>query len=78
MKRFVKYLFLLQAAVLLTAACGKSAEEEFPGNKGPEQASYEAVSFSYALVPTANGYGIWSCTTVQRLPILTAVPPVAG
>lgn len=57
MKRFVKYLFLLQAAVLLTAACGKSAEDEFPGNKGPEKSFYDAVSFHYALVPSAE----WIC-----------------
>lgn len=59
MKRFFKYLFLLQAAVLLTAACGKSAEEEFPGNKGSLEKTFRASMPSTKVAVDGNHRAIW-------------------
>ncbi len=58
MKRFVKYLFLLQAAVLLTAACGKSAEEEFPGNRGSLEKAFRA-SMPSTKVAVDGNHALW-------------------
>ena len=59
MKRFVKYLFLLQAAVLLTAACSKSAEEEFPGNKGSLEKAFRASMPSTKVDVDGSHRAIW-------------------
>ncbi len=59
MKRFFKYLFLLQAAVLLTAACGKSAEEEFPGNRGSLEKTFRASMPSTKVAVDGNHRAIW-------------------
>ena len=59
MKRFVKYLFLLQAAVLLTAACSKSAEEEFPGNKGSLEKAFRASMPSTKVAVDGDHRALW-------------------
>lgn len=59
MKRFFKYLFLLQAAVLLTAACGKSAEEEFPGNRGSLEKTFRASMPSTKVAVDGSHRAIW-------------------
>lgn len=59
MKRFVKYLFLLQAAVLLTAACGKSAEEEFPGNRGSLEKTFRASMPSTKVAVDDSRRALW-------------------
>ena len=59
MKRFFKYLFLLQAAVLLTAACGKSAEEEFPGNRGSLEKTFRASMPSTKVSVDGSHRAIW-------------------
>ena len=59
MKRFFKYLFLLQAAVLLTAACGKCAEEEFPGNKGSLEKTFRASMPSTKVAVDGSQRALW-------------------
>ena len=59
MKRFFKYLFLLQAAVLFTAACGKSAEEEFPGNRGSLEKAFRASMPSTKVAIDVDQRALW-------------------